>query len=46
MKKPNESGSFDELDTKLDTEKFIKLSEDQISEILEYISNQRNGDKF
>lgn len=42
MKKSEESASF----AKLDTERFIKFSEDQIPEIVDSLYNQRNGEKF
>ena len=42
MRRPAERTSF----AKLDTDRFIKFSEDQIPEILDSLYNQRNGEKF
>ncbi len=42
MRKPEGRASF----TKLDTERFIRFSEDQIPEIVDSLYNQQNGEKF
>ena len=42
MKKPEEQASF----AKLDTERFIRFTEEQVPEIVEELLNQRNGEKF